>query len=269
VDENIERDKVKDTLKKKVKTQLKEELKKELKQELLEEIYQELMQEELNVKKAQSSSTQKEVKKANKIQKAELTEIPQKEKEYEVRISVKTVLKMSTHALKYANKNIPEEEWVEVIGLLAGKMENNILHIKNAYPMGHGNAIHVQMDEQRNKRTGHIKAYEESRKKNLFICGWYHSHPSYGCFMSDEDIHTQSEYQKHWKKAVAIVIDPYQIDGTSYGFEVFRCNLRTKKWYSLPFQLEESLNVSILPKLLNFINPIVDGKALFLEYDHN
>ena len=87
--------------------------------------------------------------------------------------------------------------------------------------------------------------------------------------MSEEDIYTQSEYQKHWEKAVAIVIDPYEINGSSYGFEVYRCNLKTRKWFSLPFKLEESLDVGILPKLLDFINPIVDGKALFLEYDHD
>ena len=265
MDENLKRDSIKESLKKKVKEQLKEELKKELKQELLDEIYQELMQEESEFKEEISSTIKSKVHKEKPAQKAEMIKAP--EIGEKIKVSIKAVLKMTTHALKYANKNIPRENWVEVIGLLAGKENDNTLHIKNAYPIGHGNAIHVQMDERRNKRTGHIKAYEESRKKNLFICGWYHSHPSYGCFMSDEDVYTQSEYQKHWEKAVAIVIDPYEIDGTSYGFQVFRCDLKTQKWYSVPFEMEESLNVSLLPKILDFVNPIVDGKALFLEYD--
>ncbi|TXT66302.1 MAG: hypothetical protein BAJALOKI1v1_310008 [Promethearchaeota archaeon] len=265
--ENLDRNAIKESLKKKVREQLKEELKKELKQELLDEIYQELMQEELSFKDEPTFSLKTKRVKGQELHKAEMMKTPKKEPN--VQISIKAVLKMSTHALKYANKNIPQEKWVEVIGLLGGRIENNVLYIKNAFPIGHGNAIHVQMDEQRNKRTGHIKAFEESRKKKLFICGWYHSHPSYGSFMSDEDLYTQSEYQKHWEKAVAIVIDPYQIDGSSYGFQVFRCDLKTQKWYSLPFKLEEALDVSLLPKLLDFITPIVDGKALFLEYDHD
>ena len=29
------------------------------------------------------------------------------------------------------------------------------------------------------------------------ICGWYHSHPGYGCWLSAIDIGTQSLYQRH------------------------------------------------------------------------
>ena len=168
--ENLNRNTIKDTMKKKLKEQLKEELKKELKQELLDEIYQELMQEELNFKQEPAFNIKGSIKNQQETRRAEMIKAPQKQPN--VLVSIKAVLKMSTHALKYANKNIPQEKWVEVIGLLAGKIKNKTLYIKNAFPLGHGNAIHVQMDEERNKRTGHIKAFEESRKKKLFICGW-------------------------------------------------------------------------------------------------
>ena len=213
-----------------------------------------------------SSSIKSRMSQESIPEKGEMTPTPNGEKK--IKVSIKALLKVTTHALKYANKNIPKENWVEVIGLLAGKLnKNKVLTIENAYPIAHGDAIHVAMNEDRNKKTGYLKAYEESRKSKLFICGWYHSHPSYGCFMSDEDLYTQSEYQKHWEKAIALVVDPYEIDGTSYGFKIFRADLDTGKWYSLPFKLKESISVSVLPKLLDFINPIVDGKALFLEYD--
>lgn len=29
------------------------------------------------------------------------------------------------------------------------------------------------------------------------ICGWYHSHPGYGCWLSGIDVGTQMLYQKH------------------------------------------------------------------------
>ena len=85
--------------------------------------------------------------------------------------------------------------------------------------------------------------------------------------MSSEDITTQSRYQKLWEKAIALVIDPYQINGKSFGFEIFRANLSTKKWYKIPFKIKGSVDVATLPEFLRFINPLTDGKALFLEYD--
>ncbi len=267
VSENPERDSFKESLKKKVKEQLKEELK----QELLDEIYHELLGEESEFTEELSSIIKGKMRKGKDSTKAQKKNAKTKKApkgESVVQVSIKALLKITSHALKYANENIPKDEWVEVIGLLSGKLNNEKeLIIENAYPIGHGDAIHVQMSEERNKKTGYLKAYEESRKSKLFICGWYHSHPSYGCFMSGEDLYTQSEYQKHWKKAVALVVDPYEIDGTSYGFKIFRADLRSKEWYSLPFNLKEDLDVAVLPELLEFINPIVDGKVLFLEYD--
>lgn len=262
--ENSDRDSIKENFKKKIK----EQLKRELKEELLEEIYQELLEENEQLPQDMSNSIRGKMDGRKIPKKAEMVEAPNGTSK--IKVSIKALLKITTHALKYANRKIPKENWVEVIGLLAGKLNKKKgLIIENAYPIGHGNAIHVQMNEERNKKTGYLKAYEESRRSKLFICGWYHSHPSYGCFMSDEDLYTQSEYQKHWERAVAVVVDPYEIDGTSYGLKVFRANLKTGKWYSLPFELKESLSVSVLPKLLEFINPIVDGEALFLEYDED
>lgn len=40
------------------------------------------------------------------------------------------------------------------------------------------------------------------------ILGWYHSHPSYGCWLSGIDVDTSSRYQLINDPFVAIVIDP-------------------------------------------------------------
>jgi COP9 signalosome complex subunit 5 len=40
------------------------------------------------------------------------------------------------------------------------------------------------------------------------VCGWYHSHPGYGCWLSGIDVGTQSLYQAHQEPFCAIVIDP-------------------------------------------------------------
>jgi hypothetical protein len=87
--------------------------------------------------------------------------------------------------------------------------------------------------------------------------------------MSEEDMDTQARYQKLWDNAVALVIDPYQIDGTSYGFQIFQANLTNNKWFPVQYDIKGILDVKMLPELLKFISPIIDGKAIYLEYDED
>lgn len=53
----------------------------------------------------------------------------------------------------------------------------------------------------------HLDACEKvARPEN--VCGWYHSHPGYGCWLSGIDVGTQTVYQKHQEPFIAIVVDP-------------------------------------------------------------
>ena len=260
-----------------IKEAIKKRIKEKIKKELLEEIYNELKLEEDELANEISSSlSEKQKNKSAELSpstetiseiKTEQVAPKDLEDNKTVTISVKAILKIASHALKYANPKISRDKWVEVIGLLAGKQFNYgpKLHIEDVYPMGHGTAVYAEIKDYKN----FIRAFNEIKSKNLFICGWYHSHPSYGTWMSDEDIGTQARYQKLWDKAIALVVDPYQIDGTSLGFEIFRANLKTKKWHSIPFSVEGSLDVKLLPEILNFMNPIIEGKAAYLEYDED
>ncbi|MFX1239228.1 MAG: hypothetical protein ACFE8P_16130 [Promethearchaeota archaeon] len=260
-----------------IKEAIKKRIKNKIKKELLEEIYNELKLEEDDLAEEISSSLSKNEKK-NLTESPPSKEIIDEIKTEEVgsknlkdnktvTISVKAILKIASHALKYANPKISRNKWVEVIGLLAGKQYDYgpKLHIEDVYPMGHGTAVYAEIKDYKN----YVRAFNDIKSKDLFICGWYHSHPSYGTWMSDEDIGTQARYQKLWDKAIALVVDPYQIDGTSLGFEIFRANLRTKKWYRIPFSVEGSLDIKLLPEILDFMNPIIEGKAAYLEYDED
>ena len=250
---------------------IKQKIKEKIKKELLEEVYTELQLEELQEELTTEIIEAKPIK-HSKVIKANLEPIPMEpvktiarnnKIEAKIAITIKAILKISSHALKYAHSKIPREQWVEVIGLLAGKFENGILHLEDAYPMGHGTAVYAEIKDYRN----YVRAFKDIKKKNLFITGWYHSHPSFGCFMSREDLGTQARYQKLWNKAVALVIDPYQINGKSVGFEIYRANFKTKKWFSIPFDIKGHLDVRMLPEILEFINPIIEGKPVYLEYD--
>jgi len=254
---------------------IKQKIKEKIKKELLDEISEELQLEEEELTEEITSmlsnkASPKPIIKHSKVPTAKIeqkktveTQIKQ-EIQKETYISVKAILKIASHALKYANPKIPRVDWVEVIGLLGGKLDKNgILHIEDAYPMGHGTAVYAEIKDYKN----YVRAFKDIKRQKLFTCGWYHSHPTFGCFMSREDMGTQVRYQKLWDKSVALVIDPYLIDGTSTGFEIYRANLKSKTWYPLVYGIKGSLDIRMLPDILAFMNPIIQGKPVYLEYD--
>jgi len=257
-----------------IKEAIKQKIKEKIKKELLEEIYNELhLEEELEEEITTELIATQPLEHSEKV-KVKLEPIPMEpvktyakndKIEANIAITVKAVLKIASHSLKYAHSKIRRDDWVEVIGLLAGKFDNarEILHVEDAYPMGHGTAVYAEIKDYKN----YVRAFKDIKKSNLFICGWYHSHPSYGCFMSKEDLGTQARYQKLWDKSIALVIDPYQINGMSLGFEIYRANFKNRKWFSVPFDIKGNLDVRMLPEILEFMNPIIEGKPAYLEYD--
>jgi len=257
----------------KIRDAIKHKIKEKIKKELLEEIYTELQLEELQEEITAEIFEARPLDHSEGI-KTKLDPIPMEpvitvaksdRTEAKITITVKAILKISSHSLKYANSKIRKENWVEVIGLLAGKYDKSkgILHLEDAYPMGHGTAVYAEIKDYNN----FTRAYEDIVKSKQFICGWYHSHPSYGCFMSREDLGTQRRYQTFWDKSVALVIDPYQINGKSLGFEIYRANFKSKKWFSVPFDVKGNLDIRMLPEILEFMAPIIEGKPAYLEYD--
>ncbi len=251
--------------KEEIKKRIKQKIKERMTKELVEEVYKELQLEVNDLINEVSSLIDTEMIPTS-VDKMNIKESPQNVKNTSrLIIDIKPVLKIASHSLKYANAKIPKSQWIEVIGLLAGELDTNNekLYIKDAYPMGHGTALNAEIKDYKS----YTRAYNEIKNDKLFICGWYHSHPSYGLFLSEEDLDTHSRYQKFWENAVALVIDPTQIDGRSYGFDIFKVNLELRKFHNISFEIRGALDPSVLPQLIDFINPIVDGKAIYLEYD--
>lgn len=243
---------------------LKKKIKEELKKQLLEEIRSELLLSE-ELQEEITAQPDDELPTTEIIAPEPVPTEPAKDKET-ISVTVTAILKIASHSFKYSNPKISKDQWVEVIGLLAGKLgDDGALHIEDAYPMGHGSAIAAEIKDYKN----YVRAFKDIKKNELFIAGWYHSHPSYGLFMSADDFDTQVRYQRLWKGAVALVIDPYLIDGTSLGFKMFKSDLKSRSWFEVPFSLKGELDMRLLPELLEFINPITEGKALYLEYDED
>ena len=192
-----------------------------------------------------------------------------------VKLQLKAYIRLSLHALKYANSTLPQAEWVEVIGLLTGHIENKdtplvCLVISDAFPVGHGTNVNAQIEDPQSM----VRVFNESRKKNELILGWYHSHPSYGAFMSTTDYRTQVRYQKLGTKGsqlaapIALVIDPTKVSRRNYGFKIFRLQKDLKTWEEPRYEV---LNCPLesLPELISTLLPLAEGKTMFLEYDYD
>ncbi len=194
-----------------------------------------------------------------------------------VKIHLKAYIKLALHALKYANPDVPQRDWIEVIGLLTGHIESNdtplaCLVIEDAFPIGHGTNVNTQIHDPQSM----VRVYNEikSHNKNQIILGWYHSHPSYGAFMSQTDYETQVRYQRLGARnsqitaPIALVIDPTKISNSSYGFKIFRLKEDMKTWEEPHYRV---LNCPLesLPEIINTLLPLTEEKGrMFLEYDH-
>ena len=54
------------------------------------------------------------------------------------------------------------------------------------------------------------------------VVGWYHSHPGFGCWLSQTDINTQKTFETQNARAVAVVIDPIQSVRGKVVIDAFR-----------------------------------------------
>ena len=54
------------------------------------------------------------------------------------------------------------------------------------------------------------------------VVGWYHSHPGFGCWLSQTDINTQKTFEQQVPRTVAVVVDPIQSVRGKVVIDAFR-----------------------------------------------
>ena len=116
-------------------------------------------------------------------------------------ISVVAMLKMLMHA----KRGEPEE----IMGILVGQTIGREFVITDVI------SLPVEGTETRVNASAdsdiYMLAYHEHLQETGFAeekCGWYHSHPSYKCWLSTIDCQTEALNQKINEPWIAIVVDP-------------------------------------------------------------
>ncbi|MFX1258437.1 MAG: Mov34/MPN/PAD-1 family protein [Promethearchaeota archaeon] len=122
----------------------------------------------------------------------------------------------------------------EIFGYLVGEIfiwkEQKYSVIKDQIFIKAGTESHKFFTTHSGLTTGlfddEFKELKRERKNdNLWIVGWWHSHPGFGCFLSSEDIATQQTFFPDTYQ-VALVIDPikdefnfFNLDNSKSGYK--------------------------------------------------
>ncbi len=185
----------------------------------------------------------------------------------DVIVKPKAYLKVLFHALRFANPSLPRREWKEVIGLLIGQLQHadtplESIILVDAIPITHGTLVHAEFRDYARLARKIVDI-----RSPRFICGWYHSHPGHGVFMSETDYHTQLRYQKMWKKAIAAVIDPQLVTDNSFGWKIFRLNTNFDDWEHLEVEYADSFNPRMIPQLIELYAEILAQDEIITELE--
>lgn len=119
-----------------------------------------------------------------------------------VRMSAVALVKMVMHV----KSGVP----LEVMGLMQGKVTpDGVFIIMDAFPLPvEGTETRVNAGASANEFMVNFTESCEKMGKAENVCGWYHSHPGYGCWLSGIDVQTQTAYQQHQEPFLAVVVDP-------------------------------------------------------------
>eukprot|EP00193_Tetraselmis_chui_P009698 CAMPEP_0177751692 /NCGR_PEP_ID=MMETSP0491_2-20121128/511_1 /TAXON_ID=63592 /ORGANISM="Tetraselmis chuii, Strain PLY429" /LENGTH=319 /DNA_ID=CAMNT_0019266825 /DNA_START=119 /DNA_END=1080 /DNA_ORIENTATION=- len=109
-----------------------------------------------------------------------------------VKVSALALLKMAMHARSGGNN--------EVMGMLQGKIMGDTFVVMDSFALPvEGTETRVNAASEANEYMVQFADSQKvvNRKEN--VCGWYHSHPGYGCWLSGIDVGTQMTNQQ-WQE---------------------------------------------------------------------
>lgn len=144
---------------------------------------------------------------------------------------------MVTHVLRFGSDAL--EKSVEVMGICIGKydsVEDKVI-MENAVPITHGDKVEIGFDKDMYELFTQIE-----KKYSSDLIGYYHSHPSWGLYLSESDLKNLQYFQNEkFPYGFAIVFDHTLMgkDG-DLGFEIYRLDdySKVEKFHQTPFEIE-------------------------------
>jgi proteasome lid subunit RPN8/RPN11 len=117
--------------------------------------------------------------------------------------------------VRFANKRINKDDWLEVSGIFIGRNEGNDVYITKSYPIMHQELDKDAVIDQYKWSNEDYEALsiidDEAFSNGEFTVGWWHSHPGFKIMMSHIDIKTTLSYQTNNPLAVSLVFNPERL----------------------------------------------------------
>lgn len=118
--------------------------------------------------------------------------------------------------VRYANRRIDKDDWLEVSGIFIGKNEGEDVHISKSYPIMHQELDKDAVIDQYKWSNEDYEAFsiidDEAFSRGEFTVGWWHSHPGFKIMMSHIDIRTTLGYQTNNALAISLVFNPDRLE---------------------------------------------------------
>ncbi len=181
--------------------------------------------------------------------------------------------KMLIHVLRFGSKVRDKRTYKEVMGMLIGRLDGEgeirDVIVEDAVPTSHGGSIEVafSLEDYATYETINIEAAE----KNMFIVGWYHSHPGLNIFFSSTDIKNQLGWQTELNPSgIGIVFDhTYLEKEKDLGFRTFRLDDVSlgsmSEYHKVETIVEPPDNLDFYFKIMEIINCIHSKEPPILE----
>ncbi|KAJ3410908.1 26S proteasome non-ATPase regulatory subunit 14 [Chytridiales sp. JEL 0842] len=131
-----------------------------------------------------------------------------------VHISSLALLKM----LKHGRAGVP----MEVMGLMLGEfVDDYTVRVVDVFAMPQsGTGVSVEAVDPV-FQTKMLDMLKQTGRPEMVV-GWYHSHPGFGCWLSNVDVNTQASFEQLNPRAVAVVVDPIQSVKGKVVIDAFR-----------------------------------------------
>lgn len=125
---------------------------------------------------------------------------------------------ISLNSQKHCRAGIP----LEVLGLLLGEIvDAYTIRVVDTFEMPQsGTSVSVESVDPGFQQQMSDLLKQTERIEH--VVGWYHSHPGFGCWLSNVDINTQFSFEQLNKRAVAVVLDPIQSVKGKIVIDAFR-----------------------------------------------
>jgi len=140
--------------------------------------------------------------------------VPKPDTSEQIYISSLALLKM----LKHCRAGVP----LEVMGLMLGEIiDDYAIKVVDVFAMPQsGTSVSVESVDPVYQQDM-LDMLKQTQRSEVVV-GWYHSHPSFGCWLSSVDINTQQSFEQLNPKCVAVVIDPIQSVRGKVVIDAFR-----------------------------------------------